>query len=117
MATNTTSSAVSLPQARRVSPSIQYTIRLIALCAALVLLMSASGVNIGAIGQGLALALVGLGVYISFRVLNFPDLSVDGAFPLGGAVSAALIVNVGIAAEWTLPTALIAGALSDCVPR
>ncbi|MDZ4765422.1 MAG: ABC transporter permease [Chloroflexota bacterium] len=96
---------------RRVAPSLQFAIRLLALCIALGLLMSASGVNIGALGQGLALALVGMGVYISFRVLNFPDLSVDGAFPFGGAVAAALIVNAGVAAEWTLPAALIAGAL------
>ena len=34
-----------------------------------------------------------LGVFLSFRVLAFPDLTVDGSFPLGAAVSATLIVN------------------------
>lgn len=34
-----------------------------------------------------------LGVYITFRVLSFPDLSVDGSFPLGGAVAAVFIIN------------------------
>jgi putative tryptophan/tyrosine transport system permease protein len=42
---------------------------------------------------GLIYGLVGLGVYLSFRVLQFPDLTVDGSFPLGGAVAAALIVK------------------------
>ncbi|NJM44978.1 MAG: ABC transporter permease [Alkalinema sp. RU_4_3] len=43
--------------------------------------------------QGLLYALVGLGVYLSFRVLDFPDLTVDGSFPLGAAVTAVLIVQ------------------------
>ncbi len=86
-----------------------------ALVAVLVgLLMSASNVNIGAIGQGFALALVGVGVYLSFRVLNFPDLSVDGSFPIGGAVTAILIVT-GVAAEAGLVAAFIAGALTGLV--
>ncbi|SPD42815.1 protein of unknown function [Cupriavidus taiwanensis] len=34
-----------------------------------------------------------LGVLISFRILNFPDLTVDGSFPLGGAVAATLIAG------------------------
>ncbi len=38
----------------------------------------------GAIETGLLYALIGLGVYLSFRVLEFPDLTVDGSFPLGG---------------------------------
>lgn len=47
----------------------------------------------GAIETGLLYGLVGLGVYLSFRILNFPDLTVDGCFPLGGAVTATLIVQ------------------------
>lgn len=43
--------------------------------------------------EGLAYGFVTLGVYITFRVLAFPDLTVDGSFPLGGAVAATLIVN------------------------
>jgi putative ABC transport system permease protein len=43
--------------------------------------------------QGLAYGFVALGVYITFRVLAFPDLTVDGSFPLGGAVAAVLIIN------------------------
>lgn len=47
----------------------------------------------GAIETGLLFALVALGVYISFRILDFPDLTVDGSFPLGAAVAATLIVG------------------------
>jgi len=47
---------------------------------------------LGAVEIGLIFALVALGVYISFRLLRFPDLTVDGSFPLGGAVCAVMIV-------------------------
>ena len=43
--------------------------------------------------EGLAYGFVAIGVYITFRVLSFPDLTVDGSFPLGGAVVAVLIVG------------------------
>jgi len=46
---------------------------------------------LGAFEIGLIFALVALGVLISFRLLRFPDLTVDGSFPLGGAVAATLI--------------------------
>lgn len=45
----------------------------------------------GALEIGLVFSLVALGVFITFRVLNFPDLTVDGSFPLGGATAAILI--------------------------
>lgn len=47
----------------------------------------------GAVEVGLVYALVALGVLISFRILDFPDLTSDGSFPLGGAVAATLIVS------------------------
>lgn len=47
----------------------------------------------GAIESGLMFGLVALGVYISFRVLEFPDLTVDGSLPLGAAVASTLIVH------------------------
>lgn len=46
---------------------------------------------LGAIETGLIFALVALGVFLSFRILNFPDLTVDGSFPLGAIVTATLI--------------------------
>ncbi len=48
---------------------------------------------LGAIEVGLLFALVALGVYLSFRILQFPDLTVDGSFPLGAAVCASMIVT------------------------
>ena len=48
---------------------------------------------LGAIELGLVFGLVALGVFLSFRVLQFPDLTVDGSFPLGAAVAATLIVT------------------------
>ncbi len=47
---------------------------------------------LGAFEIGLVFGLVAFGVYISFRILDFPDLTVDGSFPLGAAVTASLIV-------------------------
>ncbi len=58
--------------------------------------------------EGLAYGFVAVGVYITFRVLAFPDLTVDGSFPLGGAVAAILIVN-GINPWLATTAALVAG--------
>ncbi len=69
---------------------------------------------LGAIESGLIYALVALGILLSFRVLEFPDLTVDGSFPLGAAVSGTMIV-----AGWNpwLATlcAMLAGALAGMV--
>ena len=48
---------------------------------------------IGTLTQGLIYALVAFGVYITYTILDFPDLSVDGSFPLGAAVTAVLLTN------------------------
>jgi putative tryptophan/tyrosine transport system permease protein len=58
--------------------------------------------------EGLAYGFVAIGVYITFRVLSFPDLTVDGSFPLGGAVAAILIVN-GINPWLATTAALVSG--------
>jgi len=50
---------------------------------------------LGAVEIGLIFSLVALGVFISFRLLRFPDLTVDGSFPLGGAVCAVIIASGG----------------------
>ncbi|WP_294729795.1 ABC transporter permease [uncultured Faecalibaculum sp.] len=64
----------------------------------------------GAIGQGILWGIMALGVYITFRILDFADLTVDGSFATGGAVSAILIVN-GVDPWLTLPVAILAGCL------
>lgn len=51
------------------------------------------GVIIGVLEQGFIYGIVALGIYITYQILDFPDLTVDGSFPLGAAVSAILIVN------------------------
>ncbi len=61
----------------------------------------------GALELGFLYGLVAVGVYLSFRVLDFPDLTVDGSFPLGAAVVAALIIK-GIPP--LIATGLAAGA-------
>jgi putative ABC transport system permease protein len=66
---------------------------------------------VGAIEIGLVFGLVALGVFLSFRVLSFPDLTVDGSFPLGAAVAATLIVN-GADPYLATATAIVAGALA-----
>lgn len=66
------------------------------------------------IEQSLIFAIMVLGVYISFRILNFPDMTVDGSFPLGAAVSAKLL-TLGINPYLTLLIAILAGALAGAV--
>ena len=61
------------------------------------------------IEQSLIFAIMVLGVYISFRILNFPDMTVDGTFPLGAAISAKLL-TLGVNPYLTLLVALISGA-------
>ena len=68
----------------------------------------------GAIGQGILWGIMALSVYITFRLLDFADLTVDGSFATGGAVSAILIVN-GMDPWLSLLFALIAGALAGAV--
>jgi len=64
---------------------------------------------LGAIETGLLFGIVALGVFISFRILDFPDLTVDGSLPMGAATSAMLIVN-GVNPFVACLCAIIAGA-------
>ena len=48
---------------------------------------------LGILEEGLVYAIMALGVYITYKILDFPDLSVDGTFPLGAALTAAGIAN------------------------
>lgn len=68
----------------------------------------------GAVELGLIFSFVAIGVYLAFRVLDFPDLTVDGSFPLGAAVTGVLILagwNPWLAAG----VAMIAGSLAGLV--
>ncbi|MFG6101989.1 ABC transporter permease [Leptothoe sp. EHU-05/26/07-4] len=66
---------------------------------------------LGAIETGLLYGFLSLGVYLSFRVLKFPDLTVDGSFPLGAAVVATLITQ-GVNPWVATVVAMVAGALA-----
>ena len=61
----------------------------------------------GNIAQGLIWGLMALGVYITFRLLDFADLTVDGTFATGGAVTVVLILH-----GWSAPAALLVAVLA-----
>ena len=52
--------------------------------------------------QGLIYGILALGVYITYKILDFPDLTVDGSFPLGAAVTATMITQ-GVNLYLTIP--------------
>lgn len=66
---------------------------------------------IGTVTQGLIYALLSYGIYITYKILDFPDLTVDGSFPLGAAVTAVFLVK-GFDPYLTLLIAMAAGALA-----
>ncbi|GAA0597685.1 MULTISPECIES: ABC transporter permease subunit [Paenochrobactrum] len=68
----------------------------------------------GAVELGLIFSFVALGVYLAFRVLDFPDLTVDGSFPLGAAVTAVLIL-AGFNPWLAAAISMIAGSLAGLV--
>lgn len=66
----------------------------------------------GAVSQGVLWGIMTLGLFISFKILDFPDLTVDGSFALGGAVSAVLIVKLHLDPYASLLVAFVAGGLA-----
>jgi len=69
---------------------------------------------ISTVGQGLQWSVLALGVFLTFRILDIADLSVEGSFPLGAAAAATAITSgLGLPAAFVL--ALIAGALAGAV--
>ena len=69
---------------------------------------------IGVIEEGLIYAIMALGLYITYKILDFPDLSVDGTFPMGAAVTAMLILK-GVHPVLTLLISFAAGLLAGCI--
>lgn len=69
---------------------------------------------LGVLEEGLIYAIMALGVYITYKILDFPDLSVDGTFPMGAAVTAALVLK-GVDPIATLFLAFAAGAAAGCI--
>lgn len=68
------------------------------------------------IEQGLIYAIMALGVYITYKILDFPDLTVDGSFPMGAAITAALI-SKGFNSLLTLPICFLAGCTHWSINR
>lgn len=69
---------------------------------------------IGILEQGFIYGIMALGVYLTYRILDFPDLTVDGSFPLGAAVCAILITH-GMNPWLSLVFALLAGLVAGFV--
>ena len=68
----------------------------------------------GSIAQGMIWGVMALGVYITFRLLDFADLTVDGSIATGAAVSV-MLIRAGVSPLATLPIAFLVGALAGMV--
>ena len=114
----TVKTKTSLPDKSAENPLTKFLssfgFRLTLLAIVMIAILSIFNINIGAIGQGLSYSLVGVAVFMTFRILDFPDLTVDGSFPIGGAVCATMIV-AGLNAEASIFVAFLAGALTGLV--
>ena len=64
--------------------------------------------------QGFIYALLSYGIYITYKILDFPDLTVDGSFPLGAAITAVLLVK-GVNPFAAMLAAILAGAVAGLV--
>ena len=64
--------------------------------------------------QGLLFSIVAIAVYITYKILDFPDMSVDGTFPMGAAISAALLVQ-GVNPWISIIAAAIGGAIAGAI--
>ena len=69
---------------------------------------------ISSVSQGLLWGVLGLGIYLTFRILNFPDMTTEGSFPLGGAVTVTLI-NSNVNPLLATLAGMIAGMLAGLV--
>lgn len=64
--------------------------------------------------QGMIYAVMALGIYITYKILDFPDLTVDGSFPMGAAVTA-ILISKGMNPLLTLLISFGAGAVTGCL--
>jgi putative tryptophan/tyrosine transport system permease protein len=69
---------------------------------------------IGAINLGFLYAFVAIGIYFTFRLLNFPDITVDGSFTTGASIAAVLIIS-GVNPFFALVLAFLAGAIAGAL--
>lgn len=73
-----------------------------------------SGAMLGAVSQGILWGIMALGVYITFKILDFADMTVDGSFALGGCTCALLIVS-GVNPLIAVLVATVAGSLAGLI--
>ena len=76
--------------------------------------MNSINIIYGVLMEGMIFGIVSLGTYVAFRILSIADMTVDGSFPLGMAISAILITK-GVPAIITIPIAMALGALSGFI--
>ena len=69
---------------------------------------------ISSVSQGLLWGILGLGIYLTFRILKFPDMTTEGSFPLGGAVAVTLM-NQGIHPILATFSGMLAGCVAGLV--
>ena len=69
---------------------------------------------LGILEEGFIYAIMALGVYITYKILDFPDLSVDSTFPMGAALTASAIL-AGVNPLATLFLSFAAGAVAGCI--
>ena len=69
---------------------------------------------ISTVAQGLMWSMLAIGVFLSFRVLDVPDMTCEGSFPLGAAIAASLI-SVGASPLWAVLGAMAGGILAGSV--
>jgi putative ABC transport system permease protein len=73
---------------------------------------------VSAIGQGLLWATLGIGLFLTFRILDFPDMTVEGTFPLGAATAVTLIsngMNPGLASLIAAGAGALAGLVTGLI--
>ncbi|PZO95808.1 ABC transporter permease [Streptococcus halichoeri] len=69
---------------------------------------------ISSVSQGLVWGVLGLGIFLTFRILNFPDMTAEGAFPLGGAVVVTSL-NAGLSPFLAMLLAALAGGATGLI--
>lgn len=69
---------------------------------------------LGTLEQGLIFAIMALGLYISYKILDFPDLTVDGSFPMGASIVAILLLK-GVDPALALGVAFVGGCIAGLV--
>ena len=69
----------------------------------------------GAVSQGVLWSIMTLGLFITFKILDFADMTVDGSFALGGSISAVMIVKLGLNPYASLLVAFVAGTLAGSI--